>query len=309
MPMNNWNELFQKQFGGAAVGRESSPLTEEQWQAVDDETIEVLRSALFFRDVFSPVIDTSIMGAGKKEIKTYKRNGRAAAYISMSGEPRPVDHPTRDAELILAPVLGADSYIPWRQGESGSEPESSSILRDAAADNADVLAQKEDDFIANGDSTLGIDGFLAPTGRTTSSGNDWSAAVGNVETDILDMLEDLEDNDVSPENQASIAVFVSPTDGRELRNRFGSGSDTTVEQHLLDTTPVDRFVRTKRQSTGTTAMVAVDRRHMRWHILQDVQTEMYRDGNSERSPWALGTWSIHALKIRHAEAFVERTGI
>lgn len=310
--MHDWNQVLTRAgrsaINGDALGHDDSVIPPDGWEVFDEELIEQLRTLLIAREAFSPVVDMSITSHAT-ELTTLNISGRAAARVSMTGEPRVQDAPTTSDSTILAPVISVDQALPWREREIIDENDRLT-LEQLANEMGKELAQQEDDFILNGDSDLDIDGLLSPTNATSSASSDWTGNPSTAYDDIKGMYMDMISNDI-PADQIRTALFLHPDQKEDIGERFGSGSDTTVEDKVLDQGYVTEgeVYTTTRQTAGEATLIAMNPAFLKVFYLQDTQTEAFRQSDSDRSQANMGTWVIPALQVRHAEAFVKRTSI
>ncbi|MFO1532787.1 MAG: encapsulin [Thermoplasmatota archaeon] len=308
--MLDLRQVLDKNGLGELIGRDASNLRQEEWQAIDDEVIEVARPLLQAREILRPIIDTRFKGAGWTEIKSRKATDRGAAVTDMSGDPENADLRTISDVLIKAPVHHAESFIGWRNLEASRhsrEPLDVSAQGDAGA----VVGQREEAFVALGDSALGIDGLCNPTDRSTTAGASWSAGSGagvkNAFADINAMSAYLDGDNTEKVTYAGRKILVvNPVEGKRLKARFEDGAGGSPLKDVMDAKLIDALWVNPQQTAGKACMFPLNKAYARWFHLQDVTTdELPARGRNT----LLSTYAINTVQIRMGKAFVERTGL
>lgn len=284
---------------GGMIGREASALREEEWQAIDDEAVTVLRDVLTARPAFARVVDTRYTGAGWLEVKGYKRAERAAAKTDESGDPEAADLPTLTSFLTRTMVHHAETRLPWRHLEAsrhGRENLDVSGIAEAAA----VVGQREDDAWYNGQDPL-ADGVLKATGKTTAVGSDWSGSTANPFNDLNAIAAAADAaGHVGPR-----VLVVHPTNMKELRTpHTGKGGSSLTEAKESDL--IQDVVVTNKATLGTCSVIHMNPAYLRWFLMVDTMTEQLASPGRDV---LLSTLTIQAQQIRQAATIHERTGI
>lgn len=296
---------------GDLIGRDASSLRQEEWQAIDDEVVETLRPSLVARLKLKPLLDNRFKGAGWTQIKGYKASDRSLGKVDLDGEPEDVDLRTLSEFLTKAPVLHAESKLAWRQLEAsrnGREP----LDVTAAADAAAIGGQLEENLLWRGDSDLGIDGFANATGKSTTTGGNWSTTPADAITDIKAMWAYLTGKNTLGTDSKGVTfagpklLVMNPQEAEFLGAPRSSTSDTTVLEFCRKNGYFDDYVVTPFQPAGTVAMRPVNRAYVRWFLMEDWQTdELATTGRNK----VLSTYSIQTLQNRQGASCVERTAV
>lgn len=159
--------------------RDDAPLTPEEWANIDETVTRVARSRLVgrrFISVFGP------LGAGVQCVHQDTFAGADEGGISLLGEEdiHPVHAEAR--KFMSVPLIFKDFWIYWRDIET-SRNFGMPLDTSAAAGAANFVAEKEDDFILNGNDKLGFEGLMNAKWRNTVALEDWDesgAAFANV---------------------------------------------------------------------------------------------------------------------------------
>jgi len=149
--------------------RDESPLTQEEWDKVDEVVIATAKQHLVGRR-FIPVFGP--FGVGMQTIFHDVFSGASDTSIDMTGdtEGEPLGSGKRDYKRL--PLLYKDFQIHWRDIESSHEHGVPFDVSLAAA-SAYFVAKAEDDLIFHGSRDQGIEGLLNAPGRQKASKGDW----------------------------------------------------------------------------------------------------------------------------------------
>lgn len=147
-----------------------SPLTDEQWEFLQQEVVREARRTLVGRrllGIYGP------LGAGLESVavEQYGPDEDAEIEFLSRTDPRPISGAN---EVILrVPILYKDFVLHWRDvsfsKKLGCPLDASRAIRAAHA-----VVDREDTLIFNGDARLGIEGLLNARGRKTVPRSDWS---------------------------------------------------------------------------------------------------------------------------------------
>ena len=301
--MHDWKALLAEEIGRSPIGRDaSSSLRQEEWEAIDTETVEQVRRVLTARNLLNAggAIDTSLKGAGWTQVKRYKRGTRRPAKTDMSGEPASPDHTTLTESTLPIPIHHAEWGMFWRNLEAsrnGREPLDVTEPREAGLE----VATQEDTFFYLGDSDLSIDGILNATNRQTVTAGAWSTDANAAYDNVLEAV----DEKLKVQNIVGRPkLVIHPTNMKQLRRRFGSGDSNTPLKQILDAGLLrieDIFVTTVR-AAGKPVLVVPERPYMKAWLPVDVTSEgLPSQGKNPQGT----TWSASTLDIRNANAIVE----
>ncbi len=164
------------------LGRESSPLTAEEWNALEEAIISVAKKTLVCRRFMSLV---GPVGVGHQVIAYDVFLGVEPGSCEVRpGEEAQVCEPVRTGtrRYVVMPTIYKPFAITWRDLEYYRQF-NLPIDTSTASAAAFATAVAEDTLIIHGDKRLGIDGFLSVEGRQTMSMSDWDV-MGNAFNDI-----------------------------------------------------------------------------------------------------------------------------
>lgn len=183
------------------LARNESPLTDSEWQAIDNVVVQSARRQLVARrfiQVFGP------LGAGIQDIDFDMYGGTDNARIDMlgRGEASPVESIQRIHEKI--PLIYKDFVLYWRDIETSRRLDLPLDVSTSAAAAA-FVAQREDDLIFNGNAELDFPGLLTADGRNHVESHNWDEA-GSAFEDIVAAIQRLIDDGFN----GPYAVAVSP---------------------------------------------------------------------------------------------------
>lgn len=201
--------------------REQSPLTPEQWQAIDETVTGVARRLLVGRR-FIPLFGP--FGPGLQTIADDVFGGVALGAVDRFGE-APVDviRPLQRTHVPL-PILYKDFVLHWRDLET-SRQFGVPLDTSAAAAASAYCARAEDNLIFNGDPALGFEGLLNATGRSTLPARDWTV-VGNAFADVVAATQTLTENN----RFAPYALVTSPRLFTAMHQVYANTGVLEIEQ-------------------------------------------------------------------------------
>ncbi len=163
------------------LNREESPLSDQDWQQIDETVVSVAKRILVgrrFLHLFGP------MGVGIQDVDYDVFTGTGPAQLAVFGETETsvVRADKRVHENI--PLIYKDFMIYWRDIET-SRQMGMPLDVSAAAAAASFIAQREDHLIFHGDEECGYEGLINATGRISLTSRDWSQP-GNGFQDVVD---------------------------------------------------------------------------------------------------------------------------
>lgn len=166
------------------IGRSQSPLTDEQWDALEKAVIEGAKRYLVgrrFLNLYGP------LGAGVQymEFKSYAGDFNAVVDCVGESDENALHSPSRCVKRI--PMIYKDFKIEWRDLET-YEAQGLPIDTTPAEMSAAFVAQMEDELIFNGNPQFGIEGLLTAEGRSTVPMGNWDEEGGAYE-DVLKAQE------------------------------------------------------------------------------------------------------------------------
>lgn len=151
------------------LDRNSSPLTGEEWNRLDEAVVQTARTKLVGRrmiEVLGP------LGPGVYAMPYSIFSGQKPAGIDMTGDKADLIVEADRRETINFPVLYKDFKISWRDVEADRHLGIPLDVSTAAVAAGDVAFQ-EDQLIFNGCQELGHKGLLTVEGRLTVPLGDW----------------------------------------------------------------------------------------------------------------------------------------
>lgn len=151
------------------LDRKSSPLTEEEWQRIDQAVLVTARNMLVGRkmiEVLGP------LGPGVYALPYSIFSGLQPAGMDMIGDRGDLVAAAERRETINIPMLFKDFKIFWRDVEADRHLGIPLDVSVAAVATADVVVQ-EDDLVFNGNKELGQKGLLTAEGRLQVKKSDW----------------------------------------------------------------------------------------------------------------------------------------
>ncbi|MCF6095455.1 bacteriocin family protein [Thermovorax subterraneus] len=168
------------------LNRSQSPLTEEQWEIMENAVVETAKKYLVgrrFLSLYGP------LGAGVQYIdfKTYSGDFKAVIDFVGEGDKETLHSPARYIKQI--PMIYKDFKIEWRDLETCTA-QGLPIDTTPAAMSAVFVAQMEDELIFNGNPQYDIKGLLTAEGRSFVKMGNWDEEAVAYE-DILKAAETL----------------------------------------------------------------------------------------------------------------------
>lgn len=286
------------------VGRDASLLTDEEWELVSSELVEVVRERAVFNEILQQFGITREQNSPGKTGATFwtiqdRDGGRT---LLLHGAPAG-DVPMLSDTTIPIVTHYADVHVPFEvleaSREGNLEARDALGIREAGA----IVADLSNKFLAKGDSALGIDGVLNHTSRQTAAGTDWTTA-GNAYNDVLDMRKAFEDKNIDPDAVPTV-LFVNPAQKKEASFVFSSTGRPQSEAIAELLGGMDRIKGTNRLSAGTVAMLAMSRSYFQHLVTAPFQvTELGKLGMGA----LFRVWKKETVFVGVANAIVERTG-
>ncbi|GBC88988.1 Maritimacin [bacterium HR13] len=164
------------------LGRDLSPLTQEEWSALESTVVEVFKKSVVCRRFMSVV---GPIGAGHQVISYDVFLGVEPGSCEVRpGEESQVCEPVRTGtrKHLVMPTIYKPFNISWRDLEYWRQF-NLPIDTSSAASAAFATAVAEDTLILHGNKKLEIEGLLTVEGRQSMSMSDWDV-VGNAFSDM-----------------------------------------------------------------------------------------------------------------------------
>ena len=148
----------------------TNPLTEPQWQFLQEEVVREARRTLVarrFLGVYGP------LGAGIESVALEEYGPDRDAEIEIVGKHDPEPIVAVREKYVRVPIIYKDFILHWRDVELsrklGAPLDASRAIR-----AAHFVADREDQLFFNGEGRLGIEGLLNCSGRSHVNRGDWS---------------------------------------------------------------------------------------------------------------------------------------
>lgn len=283
-----------------SVGRDTSMLTDDEWEVVDNELIQVLREEAVFPQLLREMgITREVNEPGKMAVEFWSIQDRLAATRDLSMSRRNADTVLLSPTVQSNPVTYALVQVPRLALEAsrrGSLPARDVLgVREATS----IVVDSVNDLLANGDSAYGVDGILGTTGRQAAAGTSWATA-GNAYMDVLDMNKALLDKNVISGQRV---LFVNQAEAKNVQRVFSSTSQSQLEI-IEKARLIDKFVVTPRRGAATATMARFSPNYVKHLVTQPVTVEEV--GQVMRAPVFL-VWTQQTVLVGKADAVVDRT--
>ncbi len=165
------------------LGREDSPLTEEEWKQIDEAVVEVAKNTLVCRR-FVPVVGP--IGPGHQMVSYDVIYGMEPGVCEIKpGQEYETCEPIRAGvrKHVPIPTIYKDFVISWRDLEHFRQFNMPIDTSNAVAASV-ATAVAEDTLILLGNKNLGLEGLMNAEGINRISMSDWSV-VGNAFNDVM----------------------------------------------------------------------------------------------------------------------------
>ena len=165
------------------LGREDSPLTEEEWKQIDEAVVEVAKNTLVCRR-FVPVVGP--IGPGHQMVSYDVIYGMEPGVCEIKpGQEYETCEPIRAGvrKHVPIPTIYKDFVISWRDLEHFRQFNMPIDTSNAVAASV-ATAVAEDTLILLGNKNLGLEGLMNAEGVNRISMSDWSV-VGNAFNDVM----------------------------------------------------------------------------------------------------------------------------
>ena len=151
------------------LDRESAPLSNMEWNKIDEAVVSSARSILTGRRIISLL---GPLGAGTYDVPFSIYSGKTSAGVDMTGEGENPIIAANSHKTVQLPLLYADFKVSWREMETDHKL-GLPIDASSAAIAASAVATQEDALIFNGNEELGIEGLFTATGRLVNKIGKW----------------------------------------------------------------------------------------------------------------------------------------
>ena len=268
--------------------RDQSPLSAEQFAAIDQVVTEVARRTLVGRRFISI---SGPYGPGIQALIGEVYTGTERGIVSLLGEDKRAVVEAQERKLIPLPILYKDFRLHWRDIESSALFGTPLDLGKPAAAAA-LTAQAEDDLIFNGRADLGFEGLLNASGRNTIPMSDWGAA-GKGFDDVVAAVDKL----TTAGFVGPFALVTSPRLYANLHRIFGNTGVLEVDQ--VRKLMTDGVYQTPVVPEPTAVVVATGVENLDITIAQDLITAFLQ---AENMDYYFRVFEILALRIKRPGA-------
>lgn len=246
--------------------REDSPLSDKQWDEIDDVVVDVARKKLIGRKV---VHTYGPLGGGVQSIEIDRVDLNGEAELSKFSGDEDGQIQIKERRFIPVPLIYKDFMITWRDLEnlkSSNRPLDYSLV--AAATTS--LAKKEDNIIFNG--TKENQGIMNVEGRLCVKANDWSEGE-HPYRDVAKAIEQL----IKADSYGPYALVVS-TDLYIKMQRIQEGTGVTVLSRVKEL--VDgKVYQSPMIEEGKAAVISIGAQNLDLAIGEDMVTAYMGDEN------------------------------
>jgi len=268
--------------------RSDAPLTADEWTQIDQTVVSVARRLLVgrrFLDIFGP------LGAGLQDVdyNVYGPSGEAAISLLGDEDANPIQPLRRTHEHL--PMIFKDFVLFWRDLET-SRRLGSPLDTGAAAAAASFVAQKEDDFIFNGNESYGFQGLLNAKGAHAVDAGDWMDAGSAFRTIAAAVQTLLADGFYPP-----YAVIVNPVAYAQLQRVYECSGVLEI-QHVRELVQ-DGVYQTQAIRHQTGVVISLGPQNFDLAIAQDIITA-YLGPEGLNHPFRV--FETLALRIKRPQA-------
>ncbi|HGJ64626.1 TPA: bacteriocin [bacterium] len=231
------------------LGRNDSPLSSDNWSAIDQVVTESAKKRLIgrkFIDITGP------LGVGTQMIQSPK----------LGGFDNTVEITERVSMSML--MISKDFKLSWRDIESSKQNNTPIELGPAAVASA-FCANKEDDIIFNGDKESGYAGLTNVKGAVSINAVDWKD-VGNGFQNVVNAIEKL----ASAGLYGPYAMAVSTPLYAMLHRSYGAGR--VLEIDMIRELVSEGIFQTPLLKNDKAVLIATGRENLDLVIAQDFVT-------------------------------------
>ena len=200
--------------------RDQAPLSDAQWQTLDQAVIQTAQAVLIGRRIISVV---GPFGAGAEVLPNDTIVGRSMGQVDLLGDAGEAIGIERHQFLPL-PLLYKDFWIHWRDLES-TRQFGVPLDTGKAAAAAAATAQAEDQLVFHGNQALALPGLRTAEGRQTLPLGDWGV-MGKAFADVVAGVQRLVEQGFT----GPYALVVSPRLYAQLNRVFDDTGVLELEQ-------------------------------------------------------------------------------
>jgi uncharacterized linocin/CFP29 family protein len=264
-----------------------SPLSEKEWNQLDETIVEMARKQLIgrrFIDIYGP------LGQGVQTITNDIYEASQMGGVSLRGEPQQLSQPSKRINLTI-PILYKDFVLYWRDIQQAKTLDIPIDLG-AAANAAAQCALLEDDFIFNGSEEFDLPGLMNVKGRLTHIRSDWMES-GNAFADIVEAINKL----LKTGHTGPYALVVSP-ELYSLLHRVHKGTNVLEIEHIRELVTDGVYQSPVIKGNGG-AVVATGRHNLDLAIAEDFDSAFLGDENMNHQ---FRVYECTALRIKRPSA-------
>lgn len=271
-------------------------LREEEYKKIDDAITEVIRKTLVGTKILQPYR----VSEATLELGWDKWTDMSDAQVDMYMEEAVFDNLSLgDRETISVPIAHKEFQINWRMLEAAR-----SGNRDLETANAEAaaakVAERLDEIIFKGVSSLGIAGLTNTSGIQSVTGADFGTA-GNA----YDTFRKARDKLIEANVQPPYVAVLNPVQYGELDILF---SNTGIPQRqMIEGKFVEAVYYSDQITAGEGFVFAVGKQYMDRVTLGGIKRRVWRDQDTRNVKGQV--YGIEVPRVRHATAIVKMTGI
>jgi len=252
--------------------RTNATLRHEEWKQLDDAVLDVARAKLVgITDIQAAGLTVPLGGLGVTETQYETQADMSAATADMDAEtPGEEDRVTYSIVSLPVPIVHKGFRIGLRQLEA-------SRTRGAALDvtQADVsarkVAEKLEDMLFNGDTTININGntisgYTTHGSRNTVSGGDWGT-IANIWANVQSAVQ-ANEADYFP---GPFVLYIASTQFGQMRAIYTDGTGQSAMERVMKSFPISA-IKAADSLTDEAVLVQMDRSTVDLAVGQDITT-------------------------------------
>jgi uncharacterized linocin/CFP29 family protein len=203
------------------LDRATAPISEAEWNRIDEAIISSARTTLVGRRVVEVL---GPLGAGAYNIPFAVYKGKMVAGVDMTGEGESSVVEASNRKTVSLPQLYTDFKITWRDVETDRQM-GLPLDVSAASIAAGSVAMQEDALIFNGSKELGLEGLFTAAGRSTVKIGNWDEP-GSGLADAVKAVNQL----AGAGHYGPYAMVMSPVQFGKLIRIYGNTGTLELDQ-------------------------------------------------------------------------------
>ena len=203
------------------LDRATAPLSETEWNRIDETTVSSARTVLVGRRVVEVL---GPLGVGAYTIPYSVYTGKSGAGVDMTGEGESSLVAASCRKAVSLPQLYTDFKMAWRDMETDRQL-GLPVDVSAADIAAGSVASQEDALIFNGNKELGLEGLFTATGRSAVKIGNWDES-GTGLADVVKAINQL----TNAGHYGPYALVVSPAQFGKLIRVYANTGTLELDQ-------------------------------------------------------------------------------